>query len=75
MSTATLDMKSLATSGQYLSKFEKTAVNAASDGFGSNFSCAAFGLPHRLVGILFHPGLALDSTAGNHEQQAVEIGR
>ena len=32
----------------------KTAVNAASDGFGSNFSGAAFFLRHQLVGILFH---------------------
>ena len=31
----------------------QTAENAASDGFGSNFSGAAFCLPHQLVGILF----------------------
>ena len=30
----------------------KTAENAASDGFGSNFSGAAFCLPHQLVGFL-----------------------
>ena len=32
---------------------QKTAENADSDGFGSNFSGAALCLPHRLVGILF----------------------
>ena len=31
-------MTSLATSGRHLSKSEKTGKNAASDGFGSNFS-------------------------------------
>ena len=30
----------------------KPAENAASDDFGSNFSGAAFCLPHQLVGIL-----------------------
>ena len=34
-------------------EFRKTADNAASDGFGLNFSGAAFCLPHHLVGILF----------------------
>ena len=38
-------MTSLATSGRHLSKFEKTCENAASDGFGSSFSRAAFCLP------------------------------
>ena len=32
--------------------FEKTAQNAPSDGVGSNFSGAAFCLPHQLVGFL-----------------------
>ena len=32
---------------------QKTAANAACDGFGSNFSGAAFCLPHQLVGFLF----------------------
>ena len=32
---------------------KKTVENAASDGFGSTFSGAAFCLPHQLVGILF----------------------
>ena len=31
---------------------QKAAENAASDGIGSNFSDAAFCLPHQLVGIL-----------------------
>ena len=31
----------------------KTAENAASDSFGSNFSGAAFCLPYQMVGILF----------------------
>ena len=34
------------------SEILKTAKNAASDGFGSNFSGAAFYLPSQLVGIL-----------------------
>ena len=33
-------------------KFEKTVQNAASDGFGSKFSGAAFCLLHQLVGFL-----------------------
>ena len=33
-------------------KVRKTVDNAASDGFRSNFSGAAFCLPHQLVGIL-----------------------
>ena len=37
-----------------ISRCSKTAKNAASDGFGSNFSGAAFRLPHQLVGILFY---------------------
>ena len=44
-STATSDMTSPATSGQHVLKFEffrKMAKNAAADGFGSNFSIAAF---------------------------------
>ena len=42
------------TSGQHLWKFEKkTAQNAAFDGFGSNFSLAAFCLTHQSVGFLF----------------------
>ena len=32
--------------------FRKTAENAASDGFESNSSGAAFCLPHQLVGVL-----------------------
>ena len=39
--------------GRHLWKFEKTVQNAASDGFGSNFSGAAFCLPHQLVSFLF----------------------
>ena len=53
-STATLDTTSSATSGRHLSKLDKTAENAASDCFGSNFSAAAFRLPHQLVGVLFN---------------------
>ena len=41
-----------ATSGRHLWKFEKTAQNAACNGFGSNFCGAAFCLPHHVVGIL-----------------------
>ena len=52
-STATLDRTSPATSDRHLPKFEKAAKNAACAGFGSNFSDAAFCLPHELVGILF----------------------
>ena len=37
----------------FRSKFEKTAENAASDGFESNCSGVAFCLPHQLVGVLF----------------------
>ena len=32
----------------------KTAENAASDGFGSNFSDVAFCLPHQSVGFVFY---------------------
>ena len=32
----------------------KTVENAASDGFRLNCSCAAFCLPHQLVGFFFH---------------------
>ena len=41
-STGTLDMTSSDTSGRHLSKFEKEAEDAASDGCGSNFSGPAF---------------------------------
>ena len=51
-STETLDTTSSDTSGWYLSKFQKTAEHA---GNGSNFSGAAFFLPHQLVGVLFYP--------------------
>ena len=47
------DMTSPATPGQHLSKFEKPAENAASEGFRSNFSGTAFCLPHQVVGFLF----------------------
>ena len=39
-STGTLTMLSPATSSQHVTKFEKPAENAASDGFGLNFSGA-----------------------------------
>ena len=52
-STATADMLSLATSGRQLSKFEKTAENAASDGFVSNFRGQPLRLTQPLVGFLF----------------------
>ena len=42
-----------AASGWRLSKFQKTSENAAFDSVRSNFSVAAFGLPHQLVGFLF----------------------
>ena len=38
---------------RYSLKLKKTAQNAASNGFGSKFSGAAFCLPHQLVGFLF----------------------
>ena len=41
-----------ATSGRYLSKFEKTAEYAAFDGFRSNFSGAAFCLAQPIGEIL-----------------------
>ena len=50
-----MDIKSLATSGRHLSKLEKTAENAASDGFVSNFNggrLVAVFRPHQLVGVL-----------------------
>ena len=39
--------------GQHLWKFEKTVHNVASYCFGSNYSGAAFCLPHQLVAFLF----------------------
>ena len=50
--TAASDMTPPAASVRQLSKFKK-AENAASDGFGSNFSGAAFGLANQLVGSAF----------------------
>ena len=45
-------MTSSVTSGRHLLMLKKADENAASYGFGSNFSGAAFCLPHQLVGIL-----------------------
>ena len=45
-------MTSPATFVRYLSAFEETAENAASDSFGSNFSGAAFGLTQPIGGLL-----------------------
>ena len=45
-------MMSSAASCWYLSKFEKTAENVPSDGFGSNFSGAAFCLANPIGGLL-----------------------
>ena len=51
--TATPDMTSPATSGQYLSKFEKkTAENTVFDGFCSNCKGPAFFLAQPIGGLL-----------------------
>ena len=49
-------MTSSVTSGRHLSKFEKTAENAASDGEGSNFSGTGlpFSLAQPIGGFLVH---------------------
>ena len=48
----------------------KPAENAASDGFGSNFSDAAFCLPHQMVGILLlldaYNGSQVDLSSSTH---------
>ena len=52
-STAPPDMKPSATSGRHLSKFEKTAENAALDDFASKFRVVrCFAWPNQLVGFL-----------------------
>ena len=50
--TTTRDMTSPAASGRHLSKIEKKRPNGAFDGFGSNFSGAAFWLAQSIGGLL-----------------------
>ena len=50
-SPATTDMTSLAASGRHLSKFGKTTVNAASDGFGRILVARRIVWPYQLVGL------------------------
>ena len=64
-------MTSLATSGRKLWKF-KTVENAASDGFRSNFSVAAFSLPHQLAGFLFT--IQLHSHKNNASNSNIKYG-
>ena len=50
--TATTDMASSTASGRHLSKFENNYRKCRLLRFGTNFSDAAFCLPHQLVGFL-----------------------
>ena len=50
------DMTSSAIFGRHSSKFQNNSHNAGSDGFGPNFSGAAFFLLHQLVGVLLWLG-------------------